>query len=102
MPTQTTVTNAGKETVTITKVAGPIKFGIAQIANPTPQVAKNIFRIVLYAAVIVNIIILNVPTIPDALKVQILAYAGMATGLVHAISKLFGIDISDITPPTNN
>jgi len=85
---------------TVTQATGSVKFGIGQITNPTPQLAKNVFRVVLYAAVVVNIVIINVPTIPDHIKVQILSYAGMATGLVHAISKLFGIDITDVTPPT--
>lgn len=81
---------------------GEVKIGLGQITKPTPQFAKNIFRAVLYASVIVNIIVLNVPTIPDAIKVQILAYAGMATGIVHALSKLLGVDITDITPPNGN
>lgn len=95
-----TITEDG--TPEVATVTGTVKAGLGQITNPTPQFAKNIFRIVLYAAVIVNIVILNVPTIPDHYKVQILAYAGMATGLVHAISKLFGIDITDIQPPATS
>jgi hypothetical protein len=91
-----TKTETGGKAVLAT---GPVRFGIGQITNPTPQLAKNIFRVVLYAAAIVNIVMLNIPSIPEETKVQIMGYSSMATVIVHAISKLFGIDISDIEPP---
>lgn len=91
---QETVTTVATETA-------PIKFGFGQITNPTPRVAKNIFRVVLYAAALINLILQIVVEIPEPIRVIVAKYSIYAVTLVHGISKLFGIDITDAEPPRN-
>lgn len=81
---------------------GQIKFGFGQLAKPTPQLATNIFRVVLYGAAIVAIVTGAISEIPDSIKVVVMKYSAEATVLVHALSKLFGVDVgSDPTMPKN-
>lgn len=92
-----------KETVTtIATQRGPVKFGINQITNPTPQVAKNVFRVVLYAAAAVNLLLQVVVEIPPDIAALVAKYSLYAVTLVHGFSKLFGIDISQDEPPSTN
>lgn len=78
-----------------------VKFGLNQIQNPSPQWAKNIFRIVLYASTGMAIVLSTVDEIPDHVKVSILKYTAEGTALVHAFSKLFGIAVGG-DPNINN
>ena len=71
-------------------------FGLNQIKNPTPLWAKNVFRVVLYTAAAVNIVLDIVTEIPPEVKVLIAKYSLYLVTGVHSFSKLFGIDISDI------
>ena len=75
-----------------------VKFGLDQIKNPTPLMAKNIFRIVLYTAAVANIVLDIVTEIPPDIKAMIAKYSLYLVTGVHSFSKLFGIDISDIEP----
>jgi len=86
-------------TATVVKKEGPVKFGFGQITNPTPQMAKNVFRIVLYAAAVVNLILQTVVEIPPHVATIVAKYSLYAVTLVHGFSKLFGIDVSDSEPP---
>lgn len=72
-----------------------VKFGLGQIANQTPQFATNIFRVVLYLCAIVGVVLASFSEIPDHTKVTILKIAAEITVFVHAISRMFGIDISN-------
>lgn len=76
-----------------------VKFGLDQITAPTPKTAKYIFRAVLYTAAAANIIVGTITEIPEPVKVAIMKYSLYGVTLVHAFSKLFGIDISDSQPP---
>lgn len=94
MPQGTTTTDNTVKTET-----GAVKFGIGQISNPTPKTAKNIFRVVLYAAALANLILQIVVEIPEPVRIIVAKYSIYAVTLVHGISKLFGIDVSDVEPP---
>jgi hypothetical protein len=86
-----------EETVTtVTTETAPVKFGIGQIGNPTPKVAKNIFRIMLYAAAVANLLLQVVVEIPPHVAGIIGKYSLYAVTLAHGFSKLFGIDVSEI------
>lgn len=69
-----------------------VKFGFAAITKPTPELAKKIFRIVLYVAALGNIIVDIFPEIPLEVKGMIAMYSVKAVALVHAITKLFGLE----------
>lgn len=72
-----------------------VKFGFAQIFNPTPQTATNIFRFFLYLGALNAIVVGGISEIPDHVKVIILKYTAEGVTLIHAITKLFGITISN-------
>lgn len=72
-----------------------IKFGLGQLLQPTPALAKSIATWVLYAAAIVNIILANVVQIPAPVKGLIAQYSLEGVALVHAITRLFGITITN-------
>jgi hypothetical protein len=71
------------------------KFGPKQIGNPTPQWATNIFRVALYLAAITTIVLGTISEIPDHVKVIVLKYSIEGVTLIHAITKLFGITITN-------
>jgi hypothetical protein len=73
-----------------------VKFGFGQIPNTTPEFAKWIFRIVLYAAAVINLVILVVTEIPQPIKDTIARYSLEIVALVHGLSKMFGIDVEDV------
>jgi hypothetical protein len=72
-----------------------VKFGFGQIFKPSPQWAKNVFRTVLYTSAVVGILSGIITEVPPTVKVIVLKYSLEATAAVHALSKLFGIDITD-------
>lgn len=79
-----------------------VKFGLRQIGATTPKTAKWAFRIILYVAAAANIIVGVITEIPEPVKAMILKYSLYGVTMVHAFSKLFGIDITDDEPPTTN
>lgn len=79
----------------------PVKFGFGAITMPTPQLATKIFRFVLYAAALTTLILPMFPEIPENLAAKIGNWALRGVAIVHGVSKLFGIDISQIIPPSN-
>lgn len=90
------------QTVTVSKKVvtdANVKFGFGQLFKPTPDIARNIFRVVLYAAAIANLFLDVVVEIPAPARLIIGKYSVYAVTLTHAISKMFGIDIT--SPPTN-
>ncbi len=70
-------------------------FGFNQISNPTPSSINWVFRIVLYAAAVLNIVCSIVTEIPEPVKVIIGKYSVEAVALVHAFSKMFGVPLPD-------
>ena len=72
-----------------------IKFGFGQIANATPDFAKWLFRIVLYAVAIANLICTVVEEIPAPVKLVIYHYSAMLVALVHGLSRMFGIEVDE-------
>lgn len=76
-----------------------VKFGLNQITAQTPKAAKYAFRAVLYIAAVANIIVGTITEIPEPVQVAIMKYSLYGVTLVHAFSKLFGIDMSDSQPP---
>ncbi len=79
------------------------KFGLKQIVNKTPELAKWIFRVVLYITTMLSIVVNVIPEIPDPLRVAITKYSLYAVTLVHSFSKLFGIEVKPIfLKPTRN
>lgn len=92
------------QTVTVEKTVvtnAPVKFGWKQLFKPTPQIAKNIFRVVLYAAALTNIFLMVIDEIPPHVEAIVGKYSIYAVTLVHMISKLFGIDITGVEPPAS-
>lgn len=77
----------------------PIKFGLGQITMPTPQIVTQIFRVILYAAALVSIVVPMFPEIPSHIADLVSRWAIRLVALSHAISKLFGIDLSAVLPP---
>lgn len=71
------------------------KFGVKQIANPTPQWATNVFRVALYLAAITTIVLGTISEIPDHVKVVVLKYSIEGVTLIHALTKLLGITITN-------
>lgn len=66
-------------------------FGIGSISRPTPEVATKIFRVVLYVAGVVNIVLMTISEIPEPVKATVGKYSVEAVMLVHALTKLFGL-----------
>jgi hypothetical protein len=73
---------------------------LGQLFQPTPELAKSIATGVLYTAAIVNIILASIPQIPTPLNGDIAQYSLEGVTLVHAITRLFGISITN--DPTQN
>lgn len=98
--------NAQPATVIVTKeeakkapVTSIFESGWKAIAMPTPQLATKIFRVILYAAALVSIIVPMFPEIPHQTAEIVNSWAIRLVALSHAISKMFGIDISAVVPP---
>lgn len=88
------------ETTTVdvpTETAKPTKFGFGQLSNPTPKWAKVIFRIFFYATGIATVILDIFTEIPMDVKLMINSGVIKANLLVHAVSKMFGVDISEFS-----
>lgn len=72
-----------------------IKFGFGQIPNTTPEFAKWIFRIVLYAVAAINLVVTVINEIPQPLKIIVWKYSAYAVALVHGFSKMFGLPVEE-------
>lgn len=68
------------------------KFGIGQIGKATPQWAQVAFRIFFYVTGIATVILDIYTEIPPDIKLVINSQVIKANLLVHAVSKMFGID----------
>lgn len=77
-----------------------IKFGFGQIANATPKIATWVFRIILYAAAIVNIFLQVIDEIPPDVKAIVGKYSVYAVTLTHTLTRMFGIEVTG--PDYNN
>lgn len=78
------------------------KVGLGQITNPTPKWATWVFRIVLYAAAVMNIIVTVIAEIPADMQLILLKYSAYAVTLTHMFTRLFGIPtpkIPEYNPP---
>ncbi len=67
------------------------RFGFGQIPKTTPEFAKWIFRIVLYATSVINLVISVVTEIPPDIKMMMAKYSLYAVTMVHGFTKLFGL-----------
>ena len=72
-----------------------VKFGLGQVGKTTPIWAKNLFRIVLYGAMTLTLVTQIVTEIPVEISTAIAKYSIEAVALVHAITKLWGVDIKE-------
>lgn len=81
-------------------VTNVFKAGLKAISMPTPELATKIFRVVLYAAALVSIVLPMFPEIPENIRNTVINWSLRLVALTHAISKLFGIDITKVIPPT--
>ena len=72
-----------------------VKFGFGQIGKTTPKWAKNAFRIVLYTATTLTLVTQIVTEIPADISTIIAKYSIEAVALVHAITKLWGVDLKE-------
>jgi hypothetical protein len=79
-----------------------VKFGFEQIGNTTPQWAKKAFRIFFYATGLITIVVDIFTEIPPDIKLSINSAVVKAMLLVHAASKMFGIDVSEYEKPIDN
>jgi len=72
-----------------------VKFGLGQVGNTTPQWTKKVFRIVLYTATALTLVTQIVTEIPVEISSIITKYSIEAVALVHALSKLFGVEVKE-------
>lgn len=70
-------------------------FGLNQITKPTPRWAKKVFAIFFYSTSIVTISLNIFTEIPPHVQLIIAASVIKANLFVKAITKLFGIDVSE-------
>jgi hypothetical protein len=77
------------------------KFGIGQIGNTTPKWAQVSFRIFFYATGIATVILDIYTEIPSDIKLMINSEVIKANLLVHAISKMFGINVTQYEVKTD-
>lgn len=75
------------------KAAGKeIVFGVNQINNPTPQIAKVIFRIILYVSALWAVLSPSITEIPAPTLASINKYLLLSNALVNVTIKFFGFD----------
>lgn len=79
--------------VVVPKKDTVVKFGFNQITNPTPEAATKVFRFVLYTTAIINLVLTIFTEIPVEISSMIFNYSIKIVTLVHAISKMFGLEI---------
>jgi hypothetical protein len=77
------------------------KFGLSQLANETPQIAKVVAQLTVYAVGVVNVALLSFPQIPASVKANVAGYSGGALLFVNSICHMFGIQVTNptYTPP---
>jgi len=68
-----------------------IKFGVAQVNNPTPKGLKLAFRIFSFINGAIAIVLTMLPGIPEHLKYQIVTGMTIGTTLMHYTIKFFGL-----------
>lgn len=74
------------------------KFGIGQIGKTTPEWAKKAFRIFFYVTGLTTVVLDIFTEIPPDIKLTINSAVIKALLLVHAASKMFGIDDNEYKP----
>ncbi len=79
-----------------------IKFGFGQIFKTTPDAAKWCFRVVLYIASGLVLIVNTITEIPEPFKLAITKYSMYAVTFVHGFSKMFGISYDDLQAAVTN
>ncbi len=77
---------------------GKLKFGFGQIPNRTPKWARWTFRIFFYTTGIVTSLVDIFTEIPTDVKLTITAAVLKSNLLIHALSKMFGIDVDQYDP----
>lgn len=84
----------GQKDVTL---QGRVVFGLNQIKNVTPKAATWVFRVILYAAAVANILIGTIDEIPPELKLIIGKYSVYAVTLTHSFTRMFGINVEPVS-----
>lgn len=79
-------------TTETTEPQQPVKFGLGQIGNKTPNFAKWFFRVFFYVTQTVNLGIILFSSIPAKTKLEITEYVTFANLAAHGFSKMFGIE----------
>lgn len=70
------------------------KFGLGQIGNTTPEWAKIAFRVFFYVTGAAAIVLDIFTEIPPDIKLTINSSVIKANLLVHALTKMVGIDVT--------
>lgn len=73
------------------------KFGFSQLAAETPQIAKVIAQLTVYAVGMVNVALLSFPQIPASVKAEVGGYSGGALLFVNSVCHMFGIQVANPT-----
>jgi hypothetical protein len=68
------------------------KFGLGQLANPTPQAAKVIFRIILYLSALWAVIAPSITELSPHTLAVINKYLLLGVAAVNVTIKFFGLD----------
>lgn len=76
----------------ITEPQQPVKFGLGQIGNKTPDWAKWAFRIFFYVTQTINLGLIMFSDIPVETKLKLTEYVTFANLAVHGLSKMWGVE----------
>ena len=69
-----------------------VQFGIDQLSNPTPSIAKYIFRTILYLSAIWAVIMPTVTELPETTIAAINKYMLLGNAVINVTIKFFGWD----------
>lgn len=69
-----------------------VQFGIGQFSNPTPTVAKQIFRAILYLSAIWAVVMPMITELPETTIAVINKYMLLGVAVVNVTIKFFGWD----------
>lgn len=69
-----------------------VQFGIDQLSNPTPSIAKYIFRTILYLSAIWAVIMPTVTELPPDTIAAINKYMLLGNAVINVTIKFFGWD----------
>jgi hypothetical protein len=79
-----------------------IKIGWNQLNNPTPEIAKIVFRIILYISALWAMVSPAITEIDPATLATVNKYLLLANGVVNVTIRFFGWDIKSTSAPAGN